>query len=844
LGLQLCHNAGVDLLMTLLFAGIVAALVLMWRRLTAVEREVEQLREALVEARFQPRAEAPLTAPRPVERREEPAVVRRPAAPDTTFSAPPEPAAPPRQRFEMPSFEALVGGRLPVWVGGAALVLAGVFLVRLSIESGLLTPGIRTALAGLFALLLLAGGEVARRLPATRDDARIAQVLAGAGIASAYATLYLAAAAYDLVSPLAGFAIMLAITGAALGLALRHGPPTAVMALAGGFAAPLVAGFDAAGIGPLLVYLGLFVAALLWLAVARGWMWLALAAGASAFGWAGFLLAAVRADEVAGVAAFIVALALGVTLALPSAGIQRPWLRAAPLVAGLAQLLLAAPLLDFGPLAWGFYLVLSAAALFLAWRDPKLMPAPIAALGLVLVLLGVGLTRPAPGVTATAAVLATLLFAIPGQLLSRTGRGWALLGVVGTAGPALAAQLSASTLLSPGLWCLLDLLLASACAWLSWRHRDRANDQDIGLVGGALAAALLLWAGLQQLVPGVLVALPLAAAMAALAGWGRTTNDATVRRLTLLPLLGLLVLALIPLAQVAEAFGRSLFGEMLPYRLLPPLRDILRFIALPTAALVAILFADRQSFGRARSIAMAVAGGTVPLLAYLLLKQPLAIAEPPAFATHGFLERAVIAQALLIAGWALVRTGWLPRVAGLLLALGIARIVWFDLALFNPAGVPQAVGAIPLLNAATLHFALAAALFWTLPVRTGTRPVAAALTLLALLATVRQATHGSILTGQLGTGENWGYSAAMLGLSLFWLWRGITAKASDLRLLGLLLLTATTLKVFLVDAAALEGVLRILSFLGLGFALIGIGWGYRRFLTEADNAPPAGPARA
>ena len=40
---QLCHNTGVDLFMTLLFAGIVAALVLMWRRLTAVEREVEYL---------------------------------------------------------------------------------------------------------------------------------------------------------------------------------------------------------------------------------------------------------------------------------------------------------------------------------------------------------------------------------------------------------------------------------------------------------------------------------------------------------------------------------------------------------------------------------------------------------------------------------------------------------------------------------------------------------------------------------------------------------------------------------------------------------------------------------
>jgi uncharacterized membrane protein len=840
----------VDLLMTLTFAGIVVAILAMWRRLAAVEREVEQLRDALAEAQHRTRPEPPIAArpapagPLPVERRDEPAIVRRLAAPASVPPVLRKPAPPLKPRFEMPSFEALVGGRLPVWVGGAALVLAGVFLVRLSIESGLLTPGIRTALAGLFALLLLAGGEGARRLPATRDDPRIAQVLAGAGIASAYATLYLAAALYDLVSPLAGFAIMLAITGVALGLALRHGPPTAVMALAGGFAAPLVAGFDAAGIGSLLVYLGLFVAALLWLATARGWTWLALAAGACAFGWAGFLLAAVSASEVTGVAAFIVALALGVTLALPSAGIQRPWLRAAPMVTGLAQLLIAAPLLDFGPLAWGFYLVLSAAALFLAWRDPKLMPAPLAALGLVLVLIGVGLMRPEPGMSATAAVLATLIFGLPGQWLSRSGRGWALLGVVGTAGPVLAAQLAAAPLLAPALWCLLDLLLAGACGWLSWRHRDRIDMQDIGLVGGGLAAAVLLWAGLQQVVPGALVALPLAAAMAALAGWGRYTRDAVVRRLTLLPLLGLLVLALIPLGQLAEAIGRSLFGEMLPYRLLPEPRDILRFLALPTAALVAILFADRQSFGRARKVALTIAAIAVPLLTYLLLKQPLAIATPPAFATAGFLERAIVTLALLIAGWALLRGGRFQREALVLLALGVARILWFDLLLFNPAWVAQAVGPLPLLNAATLHTALAAAIFWTLPPKRGVRPLAAALTLLALVATVRQATHGSVVTGPLGTGENWGYSAAMLGLSLFWLWRGITAKAADLRLLGLLLLTATTLKVFLVDAAALEGVLRILSFLGLGFALIGIGWAYRRFLTEAGNAPPADQAPA
>ena len=37
-------------------------------------------------------------------------------------------------------------------------------------------------------------------------------------------------------------------------------------------------------------------------------------------------------------------------------------------------------------------------------------------------------------------------------------------------------------------------------------------------------------------------------------------------------------------------------------------------------------------------------------------------------------------------------------------------------------------------------------------------------------------------------------------------------------------------KVFLVDAAGLEGLLRVASFMALGFSLIGIGWVYSRQL--------------
>ena len=74
------------------------------------------------------------------------------------------------------------------------------------------------------------------------------------------------------------------------------------------------------------------------------------------------------------------------------------------------------------------------------------------------------------------------------------------------------------------------------------------------------------------------------------------------------------------------------------------------------------------------------------------------------------------------------------------------------------------------------------------------------------------------------------------------LFAGIRLPDKALRLAGLLLLTATILKVFLVDASALEGVLRILSFLGLGAALIGIGKLYTKVLS-AERGGGAGSER-
>jgi len=90
-------------------------------------------------------------------------------APASAFEFPPEtgrtsPAAPPPP-LPAPDrgFEETVGTRWVVWVGGLTLALGGFFMVRYSIEAGLLGPSIRTLLGGAFALVLLAAGEWMRR---------------------------------------------------------------------------------------------------------------------------------------------------------------------------------------------------------------------------------------------------------------------------------------------------------------------------------------------------------------------------------------------------------------------------------------------------------------------------------------------------------------------------------------------------------------------------------------------------------------------------------------------------------------------------------------------------------
>ncbi len=160
---------------------------------------------------------------------------------------PPLPSAAPQPAAQ--GFEERIGTRWVVWIGGLALALGGFFLVRYSIEAGLVGPAVRVTLGGLFALALLGSGEWARRKEslsqiAPLPIANIPAILTAAGTAVAFATVYAAYALYDFLAPATAFMLLGIVALGTLATALLHGPALAGLGIAGAFVTPVLVSSD------------------------------------------------------------------------------------------------------------------------------------------------------------------------------------------------------------------------------------------------------------------------------------------------------------------------------------------------------------------------------------------------------------------------------------------------------------------------------------------------------------------------------------------------------------------------------------------------------------------------
>lgn len=182
----------------------------------------------------------------------------------------------------------------------------------------------------------------------------------------------------------------------------------------------------------------------------------------------------------------------------------------------------------------------------------------------------------------------------------------------------------------------------------------------------------------------------------------------------------------------------------------------------------------------------------------------------------------------------------------MIFCMAIIRFVYFDFFLHNPYwSNDQFVGDVPIFNGVTLTYGLGLlSVIWAM--RSGLiaktdamRKLYGAIAIASVFAltslNLRQYFHGGFLAqGGMSAAELYGYSAAWLLTGLAFLSAGIKFDNKSARMSSIAFIGLAVFKVFLFDAAALEGLYRVFSFLGLGVSLIGLSAFYTRFVFNAD----------
>jgi uncharacterized membrane protein len=808
-----------------------------------------------------------------------------PATETATASANTAPPPLPTQ----PGFEERIGTRWVVWIGGLTLALGGFFLVRYSIEAGLLGPGVRTTLGGLFALALLATGEWTRRTQSIADIealpiANIPAILTAAGTAVAFATVYAAYALYDFLAPAAAFILLGLVALGTLAAALLHGPALAGLGIAGAFVTPVLVSSAEPDFWALYVYLAIVTAAAFALARARLWRWLAITTIVFALLWtlpclqcgpsmigphlfhviAGFVLAALLV---------VSGFAFG-----PSAGEEQVELISSGALAaylfGAMMIALGGQHADSTMIAFG---LMAAATLFVAWRAP----AAAGALGAAAVFVFAVFFEWA--VRANTAMLVVPGGAMPGispvatdgsvSLHLVTGAVFAIgFGVTGflAQGRFSAARITvrwaASAVFTP-----LALLVA---LYARIAHLDRSIPFAIiaVLLAAAFGAATEMLTRRDErpglpiatalFATGTIGALALALTFALDKGWlsialalmSMGTAWISVRRP--IPFMRTLAAILAGIVTFRIAYEPRIAGDAIGAT--PIFNWLLWGYGVPALSFwagsyflrrrgddaplravesAAILFAVLLAFMEIRH---AVYGGDVYHAAPSLNELALELCVALAMAIG--LERLRVRSHSIVHNIGAVL---LTAFAGLVGIFGV-------LLLENPM-LTRVEMSGSFINQLLLAYALPAVLMLLLSYAVAGRrsasyanTIAAGALIFALsyvTLEIRRLYHGpDVIVGPTTGAEQYTYSIAWLIFGVVLLGIGIWVASERARLASAAVIALTILKAFLVDMSTLTGVYRALSFICLGLVLVAIGWLYQRILFRRRAAPPTAPA--
>ncbi len=170
-----------------------------------------------------------------------------------------------------------------IWVGGASIGFAGIFLVKYSVDNNLLGPQARILLALLVGVLFHIGAYKLHRLKGPQDAF---SGLAGGASLILYSALLAALHLYQLLSPGWVFALLLAVSMVTMLLALMYGPVLAAIGILGAYLVPIFVSTGSNNVVAALMYSFIVtISALLLIRyVSRQWLWIGTLLGAG-FWW-------------------------------------------------------------------------------------------------------------------------------------------------------------------------------------------------------------------------------------------------------------------------------------------------------------------------------------------------------------------------------------------------------------------------------------------------------------------------------------------------------------------------------------------------------------------------------
>jgi uncharacterized membrane protein len=188
--------------------------------------------------------------------------------------------------------------------------------------------------------------------------------------------------------------------------------------------------------------------------------------------------------------------------------------------------------------------------------------------------------------------------------------------------------------------------------------------------------------------------------------------------------------------------------------------------------------------------------------------------------------------------------------------VSMLQVLSAHLGALNPFFTGESTGSWPLINLLLIGYLLPGLAYAGLAVYARDKRPLPYVTLLAVSGaalgfawvtlSVRRFWQGEFIASWKGflQAETYSYSVAWLLIGVGLLALGSKLDARSLRIASAVLVMLSVGKAFLIDMSNLEGVLRALSFIGLGAVLIGIGLFYQRILTGKPATPdqPAGAA--